>query len=26
LGVPASEAARGLQLMALLKENIRINW
>jgi hypothetical protein len=26
LGVPASEATRGLQLMALLKANIRINW
>jgi len=26
LGVPTSEAARGLQLMALLKANLRINW
>lgn len=26
LGMPASEAERGLRLMALLKENIRINW
>jgi hypothetical protein len=26
LGVPASEAARGFKLMALLKQNIRINW
>ena len=26
LGVPASEAARGLKLMALLKQNMRINW
>ncbi len=25
-GVPTSEAARGLQLMALLKENVKINW
>src|SRR5258708_25825517 len=26
LGVPTSEPARGLQLMALLKANLRINW
>lgn len=26
LGVPTSQADRGLKLMALLKENIRINW
>lgn len=26
LGVPASDAVRGLKLMALLKENIRITW
>ena len=26
LGVPASDAARGLKLMALLKQNMRINW
>ena len=26
LGVPASEAARGLKLLALLKESMRINW
>jgi hypothetical protein len=26
LGVPASDAVRGLKLMALLKQNMRINW
>ena len=26
LGVPASDAVRGLKLMALLKENLRISW
>ena len=26
LGVPASDAARGLKLMALLKQNMRIDW
>lgn len=26
LGVPASDAARGLKLMALLKQNMRISW
>jgi hypothetical protein len=26
LGVPASDAVRGLKLLALLKQNIRINW
>ena len=26
LGVPASDAARGLKLMALLKQNMKINW
>lgn len=26
LGVPASESARGVKLMALLKQNIRIDW
>ena len=26
LGVPASEAERGLKLMALLKQNMRIDW
>ena len=26
LGVPASDAARGLKLLALLKQNMRINW
>ena len=26
LGVPASDAARGIKLLALLKQNIRINW
>ena len=26
LGVPASEAARGLHLMALLKQNLKISW
>jgi hypothetical protein len=26
LGVPTSDAARGLKLMALLKESLRINW
>jgi hypothetical protein len=26
LGVPASDAARGLKFMALLKQNMRINW
>jgi hypothetical protein len=26
LGVPASDAARGLKLMALLKQNLRISW
>ena len=26
LGVPASDAGRGLKLLALLKENIRIDW
>ena len=26
LGVPASDAARGLKLLALLKHNMRINW
>jgi len=26
LGVPASEADRGLKLMALLKQNVRIDW
>jgi hypothetical protein len=26
LGVPASEAGRGLKLLALLKESMRINW
>jgi hypothetical protein len=26
LGVPASDAARGLKLMALLKHNMKINW
>src|SRR5216684_1487042 len=26
LGVPASEAARGLKLMALLKQNMKISW
>jgi len=26
LGVPASDAARGVKLLALLKESIRINW
>jgi hypothetical protein len=26
LGVPASDAARGLKLMALLKENMKISW
>lgn len=26
LGVPASDAARGLKLMALIKQSIRINW
>ena len=26
LGAPASDAARGLKLMALLKQNMKINW
>jgi hypothetical protein len=26
LGVPASDAARGIKLLALLKQNMRINW
>ena len=26
LGVPASDAARGIKLMALLKQSVRINW
>ena len=26
LGVPATDAVRGLKLMALLKQNMRINW
>jgi hypothetical protein len=26
LGVPASDAARGMKLMALLKQNMRISW
>ena len=26
LGVPASDSARGIKLMALIKESIRINW
>jgi hypothetical protein len=26
LGVPASDAARGLKFLALLKQNMRINW
>ena len=26
LGVPASDAARGLKLLALLKQSVRINW
>ena len=26
LGVPANDAVRGLKLMALIKESIRINW
>ena len=26
LGVPVSDAARGLKLMALLKQNMRVNW
>jgi len=26
LGVPASEAERGLKLLALLKSKIRIDW
>ena len=26
LGVPASDAVRGLKLLALLKQNMRINW
>ena len=26
LGVPASDAGRGLKLMALLKQNLRIDW
>ncbi len=26
LGVPASDAARGLKLLALLKQNMSINW
>ena len=26
LGVPASDAERGMKLMALLKQNMRINW
>ncbi len=26
LGVPASDAARGLKLMALLKQNMRVSW
>jgi hypothetical protein len=26
LGVPASDATRGLKLLALLKQNMRINW
>ena len=26
LGVPASDAARGMKLLALLKQNMRINW
>jgi hypothetical protein len=26
LGVPATDAARGLKLLALLKQNMRINW
>jgi hypothetical protein len=26
LGVPASDAVRGMKLLALLKQNMRIDW
>ena len=26
LGVPTSDAARGIKLLALLKQNMRISW